>query len=84
MEEGSKRMYHPAYSPDPSPCNLFLFGYLKDELIDEGCRNRTPEDLSREVEMIISEIQSDMISRVFLTWQKRLRKCIEIQGNDVE
>jgi hypothetical protein len=82
MNEGLKRMPRPAYSPDLSPCNFFLFGYLKDKLIDKVYG--TPEEVFREVETIISEILSDMISRVFLTWQERLRKCIEMQENYVE
>jgi hypothetical protein len=83
MEEGVKRMPHLADSPDLSPCNFLLFGYLNDKLIDKAYRNRTPEELLTKVETIISEIPSDMISRVFLTWQDRLRKCTEMQGNYV-
>jgi hypothetical protein len=82
MREGLKRMPHPAYSPDLLPCNFFLFGYVKGKLIDEWYE--TPEELFGEVEMIISEIPSDMISRVFLTWQERLSKCIDIRGNYIE
>jgi hypothetical protein len=36
-------MPHPAYSPGLSPCNFFLFGYLKDKLIDN--QYTTPEEL---------------------------------------
>jgi hypothetical protein len=77
MEEGLKRMPNPAYSPNLSPCDFFLFGYLKDKLIDK--EYTTPEELFTEVETMISEIPSDMISRVFLTWQERLRKWIEMR-----
>jgi hypothetical protein len=65
MEEGLKRMPHPAYSPDRSPCNFFLFRCLKDKLINKAYT--MPEELFSEVATIISEIPSDMISRVFLT-----------------
>jgi hypothetical protein len=44
----------------------------------------TPEELFTKVEKIISEIPSDMISRVFLTWQERLRKSIDMRGNYIE
>jgi hypothetical protein len=84
MEEGLERMPHPTFSPDRSPCDFLLFGHLKDKFIDDAYRNRTPEDLFGEVETMISEIPSDVISRVLLTWQERLRKCIEIQGNYVK
>jgi hypothetical protein len=82
MEEGLKRMPHPASSPDLSPCDFFLFGYLKDKLIHKAYRR--PEELFNEVETIISDIPRDMISRVFLTWQERLQKCTDKQGNYVE
>jgi hypothetical protein len=72
MEERLKRMPHPAYRRNPSPCDFFLFGYLKDKLIDKACTK--PEELLSEMETIISEIPSSIISRVFLTWQERLRK----------
>jgi hypothetical protein len=83
MDEGLKRMPHLVYSPDLSPCDVFVFGYFKDKLMDKAYRKRTPEELLSEVEAIIPEIRSDMISRVFLSWQERLRKSIEMQGNYV-
>jgi hypothetical protein len=81
-EENLKRMPHPVYSPDLSPCDFFLFGYLKDRLVDK--RYATPDELFSEVETIISEIPSEMISRVFLTWQGRLQKCLDMRGNYIE
>jgi hypothetical protein len=84
MEEGLKRMPPPPQSPDPPPCDFVLFGYLKDRLLEKPSRNRTPRELLSEGETIISEIPRDMISRVFLTWQERLRKRIEMQGNYFE
>jgi hypothetical protein len=41
MEEGLKEVQHPAYSPDLSPCDFFLFGHLRDILVDK--RYATPE-----------------------------------------
>jgi hypothetical protein len=69
-------MPHPGDSPDLSPCDffLFLFGYLKDKLIDK--QYSTPEELFAEVAMIISEIPNDLISRVFATRQERLQKML--------
>jgi hypothetical protein len=77
-------MPHPAYSPDLSPCDFFLFllGYLKDKLIDN--QYATPEELFAEAAMIISEIPSDRISRVFATWQEILQNCCDVRGNYIE
>jgi hypothetical protein len=65
MQEGLKRIPHLADSPYLSPCDFFLFGYLKEKLVDK--RYTTPEELFGEVDRITSEIPSDMISRIFLT-----------------
>jgi hypothetical protein len=50
-EENLKGMPHPAYSPDLSPCDFFVFGYLKDKLIDQ--QYTTPEELFAEVTAMI-------------------------------
>jgi hypothetical protein len=68
-EQHSKRMPHPGYSSDLSPCDFFLFCHLKDKLIDK--QYTTPEELFAEVAIIISEVSSNLISRVFSMWQER-------------
>jgi hypothetical protein len=69
-------MPHPASTPDLSPCDFFLFGYLKDKFIDK--QYATPDELFADVAMIISEIPSDLISRVFATWPERLQKYCDM------
>jgi hypothetical protein len=81
-KQNLKRMPHPAYSLDLSPWDFFLFGYLKNKLIDK--QYTTPEELFSEVTTIISEIPSDLISRVFTTLQERLQKCCDMRGNYIE
>jgi hypothetical protein len=65
VEEKLKRMPHPAYSPNLSPCDVFLSAYLKGKSIDR--QGMTPEQLFPEVETTISEVPSGLISRVFGT-----------------
>jgi hypothetical protein len=74
VEQHLKRMPHPAHSPDLSPCDFFLFDYLKDKLIDR--QYATPKELFAEVAMIISGISSDPISRVFGTCQEILQNAV--------
>jgi hypothetical protein len=62
---------------DLSPCNCFLFSYLKEKLIDKQWA--TPKELFAEVVVIISEIPSDRISRVFAIWQERSQKCCDMR-----
>jgi hypothetical protein len=81
-EQHMKRMPHPDHSPDPSLCDFFLFGSLKDKLIDK--QYATPDELFAEVALILSAIQSDLISRVFVTWQERLQKYCDMRGNHIE
>jgi hypothetical protein len=44
----------------------------------------TPEELFVEVAMIISEIPSDLISRVFAILQEKLQKCCDMRRNQIE
>jgi hypothetical protein len=44
--------------------------YFKDKFIHK--QYATPQELTSVMEMIIPEIRSDLISRVFTTWQERL------------
>jgi hypothetical protein len=50
----------------------------RDRLIDK--HYAAPEELFAEVAMIISEIPSDLISRVFATWQERLQNAVICEG----
>jgi hypothetical protein len=58
-------MPHLPHRSDLSLCEFFLFSYLKDKLIEK--QYATPDQLFAEVAMIISEIPSDLISRVLAT-----------------
>jgi hypothetical protein len=81
-EQNLKRIPHPAYSPALSPCDFFIFGYIKNKVIDK--QYTPPEGLFAEVTTIVSEIASDLISRVFATWQERVQKCCDMRGNYLE
>jgi hypothetical protein len=67
-DEELKRMLHPAHNHGPSPCDCFPFVYLQEKIIDN--QQATPDEPFSEVETIISEISSDLISRVFETRQE--------------
>jgi hypothetical protein len=51
---------------------------LKDKFIDK--QYATPEKLYSQMETIISEIVSDPISRLFVTWQARLETAVICEG----
>jgi len=46
---------HPAYSPDLSPCDFWLFGHLKSIL--KGRKYDCPEELLSEIESILSNLE---------------------------
>jgi hypothetical protein len=77
-----KRMPHPTYRPDLSFWAFFLFGRLKDKLIDR--QYATLEELFGEVTLIVLEALTDLISRLFATWQERLQKFCNMQGKQIE
>jgi histone-lysine N-methyltransferase SETMAR len=79
---GLKKMSHPPYSPDLSPCDFFLFGYVKDRLI--GCSFETPEDIFDAVMEVIHEIRPETFANVFEDWIRRLRTCIDSGGEYFE
>ena len=73
---------HPPYSPDISPCDFFLFGYLKSKII--GKTFATKEDLISWIEEQISEIPKSVLEKVFTEWLIRLEEVIKVKGEYIE
>jgi hypothetical protein len=71
VEQEPKTMPRPGCNPDQSPRDIFLFRYLNEKSL--GKQSTTPGEWFSGVETIISEIPSDLSSRVFATWQERLK-----------
>jgi hypothetical protein len=74
-----KRLPHPPYSPDLAPCDFWLFGYLKQSF--EG--QFFDDDLALEVAVseILMSIEPDVFVKVFPEWKRRLRQCIDREGD---
>jgi hypothetical protein len=60
-----------------SSCDLFLFGFVKNELIDK--HYGMPDDVFRDVKTIILKISDELLSRVFRNWQEQLQQYSVIQ-----
>lgn len=73
---------HPPYSPDISPCDFYLFGYLKNKII--GKTFAAKEELVSWIEEKISEIPRSQLEKVFEEWLKRLKLVIEVNGDYIE
>lgn len=78
-ELGWKRLEHPPYSPDISPCDFFLFGYVKSEL--KSIKVSSLHDLLKAVEEIITKIDKKVWESVYESWLKRLAAVIECKGD---
>lgn len=72
----------PPYSPDLTPCDFFLWGYLKDRVYAQG-----PQSIDDLKNIIVAEIQAieiDMILKVFRNFEKRIQYVLECNGGHFE
>jgi hypothetical protein len=73
----------PANSPDLTWMDYFCWGYLKGKLYTD----RPYEDIDSLKVAIVHEVEvmpDEMILRAVADWEKRLRVCIERNGQNVE
>ena len=75
---GWEKLEHPPYSPDISPCDFFLFGYLKNEL--KKWQTKTVGDLINAIKEICLNIKQITWENVFESWINRLNAVIECNG----
>ena len=73
-----RRIPHPPYSPDISPCDFWLFGKLKNFL--KGQCFSTENELFDAVVNFLKSITKDEIKRVYDEWIKRLNMVIQSKG----
>jgi hypothetical protein len=72
----------PPYSPDLTPCDFFLWGYIKDRVY-----RTLPASLDELEDRIRHEFEilpQDMIDRAIDGYVHRLEKCLEVNGQSVE
>jgi hypothetical protein len=72
------RTKHPPYSPDLSPCDFWLFGFLKEKLKDRQLRG--VQSLRQAITDLWDEPTFEDIQAVFLEWMNRLSRIIENKG----
>jgi histone-lysine N-methyltransferase SETMAR len=81
-ENSMKPAPHPPYSPDLAPSDFNLFGYAKGRLTGQMFESR--EDLFEAIIEILKSIPMEKLMEVFLEWERRLQRCIDIDGESVE
>ena len=68
----------PARSPDLSPCDFFLWGYLKEKVFKH--RPRSLEDLKERIQQEIDSIPPELTRRVMKNFRERLQQCVANDG----
>lgn len=71
----------PARSPDLTPPDFFLWGYLKDIVYKK--RPSTCDELRSQIEQACAEIGKDMIARACQSVPSRLNRCLELEGRQL-
>ncbi len=73
-----KQLPHPPYSPDISPCDFFLYGYIKEQL--KGIHHDTPEELYQSIVHIVENVPKDTWLGVYKEWISRLQSIMTSDG----
>jgi len=68
----------PAPSPDLSPCDVFLWGYLKENVFKH--LPRSLEDLKEGIQQEIDPIPPELTRRVMKNFRERLQQCVASVG----
>ena len=77
-----KTVPKPPYSPDPAPCDFWLFPKLKENL--RGCRYETIEAMKEAVTEIIDTLTQEDFHETFQKLLERYNKCISAGGDYFE
>lgn len=72
----------PARSPDLTPLDFFLWGTLKALVYKTPIQNI--EDLQERITTAIAEIRPEQILKAVLSVEKRVLKCLEVNGQQFE
>ena len=76
--EKVKVLNHPPYLPDLSPCDFFLFPWLKKIL--SGNKYTSRSSLGSDIRQCVQQIPKEDYLSAFCDWVKRLQKCVSVQG----
>lgn len=75
-------LYWAPYSPDLTPCDFFLWGYIKSKVY--RTQPESLEELQRRIEQVFAELPQEMVDRAIDAYVHRLEKVIEVGGSSVE
>jgi transposase len=79
QENGLRLAPHRPYSPDLTPSDFFLFGYVKERL--EGMVFPSYEELLDAIGKVLTRIESETLTAVFEHWMERLEWMSKNSGD---
>ncbi len=77
---GLKRIRHPPYSPDLTPCDFWLFDLLKRNLSTQTSRR----SLEGQITEVLEKIPKEEYLQAFNKWLERMQLCINNNGDYFE
>ena len=72
----------PARSPDLTPCDFFLWGFIKSKVY--GTRPRDIEELKERVSSAFDEVTAEMRHNTMREYRDRLARVVENDGHHIE
>uniref|UniRef100_A0A914E0G4 DUF4817 domain-containing protein n=1 Tax=Acrobeloides nanus TaxID=290746 RepID=A0A914E0G4_9BILA len=84
MGRGSWNLPWPPYSPDllPTHCDFFLWGYIKSIVYRTQPQNL--DELQARIQDAFDNLPQEMIDRAIECYERRLQRCIDVDGRNVE
>jgi hypothetical protein len=82
MGRGSPNLPWPANSPDLTPCDFFLWGYVKSLVYQTEPADLT--ELRGRIQQIFDTLPQELVNRSVAGYHHRLQRCIEVNGMSVE
>jgi len=73
----------PPRSPDPTVCDFFLRGFVKDNVYVPPLPKTLPE-LRQRINTAIGNVTQDMLERVWREWEYRLDICRVTRGAHID
>ena len=82
MGHGSPNMAWPARPPDLTPCDFFLWGFIKSIVYKD--RPRDIPHLENMINLAFREVTVEMRMKTMLSYKERLQKVVEAGGSHIE
>lgn len=76
-------IHWPARSPDLTPADFYLWGYLKQKVYSSDLQDNI-DLLKQKIRDAVVEINPMTIARVYDEFRVRIEKCVTLGGSQIE